>query len=149
MMKREITLKNKWSELDRLNKWLDNLAKGIGLSDHENYVLHLALEEIVTNIMKYAYGPGVDKDIEVQSQVSDHAMEVTVIDQGTPFNPLEAKKPVFSSNIEEMKVGGLGIHIVKAMIKDLWYERRQGCNVMTVCITRNQNPDRVEKERES
>ena len=148
MMEREITLKNEWSELDRLNGWLDTLARGLGLSDHENYMLHLAMEEIVTNVMKYAYGPGVKKDIDVHSRASDSLLEVTVIDQGRPFNPLTAEEPVFPSKIEDMKVGGLGIHIVKTMIKDLRYERREGCNVLTMCITRNQNKDRKRKERE-
>lgn len=148
MMKQEITLKNEWSELDRLNGWLDKLACGLGLSDHENYMLHLALEEIVTNVMKYAYGPGVQKDINVHSQVSDNLLEVTVMDHGRPFNPLTADEPVFPSKIEDMKVGGLGIHIVKTMVKDLRYERREGRNVLTMCITRNQNKDRKRKERE-
>ena len=148
MMKQEITLQNEWAELDRLNGWLDKLAHGLGLSDHENYMLHLALEEIVTNVMKYAYGPGVEKDIDVCSRVSDNLLEVTVIDQGRPFNPLTAEEPVFPNKIEDMKVGGLGIHIVKTMIKDLRYERREGRNVLTMCIKRNQNKDRKRKERE-
>ena len=145
-MKQEITLKNKWSELDRLNDWLDNLARGIGLTDHENYVLHLALEEIVSNVMKYAYGPDVEKDIEVQSRVSDQALEIRVSDQGRPFDPLAAEEPVFSGKIEDMKVGGLGIHIVRNMIKDLRYERRKDRNVLTICITLDQNTDRERKE---
>ncbi|MGD8973502.1 MAG: ATP-binding protein [Desulfobacterales bacterium] len=49
-----------------------------------------------------------------------------------PFNPLTKKGSELASDINKATIGGLGIHIVKKLMDDIWYERKQGKNKLTL-----------------
>jgi anti-sigma regulatory factor (Ser/Thr protein kinase) len=52
----------------------------------------------------------------------------TLIDGGTPFDPLAREDPDILLSGEERGIGGLGIYMVKTMVDELAYEYRDGCN---------------------
>ena len=51
-------------------------------------------------------------------------------DDGKPFNPVEFEAPDMSCSIEECKIGGLGIHIIRKLMDDICYERCEDKNVL-------------------
>ena len=92
------------------------------------YLVSLAIEELVTNCIKYGYDDSNDHSIEIVFAVEGGALRMEVIDDGAPFNPLEAPRPDFSVPIEDRPIGGLGIHLLRELADDLSYERRDGTN---------------------
>ncbi len=60
------------------------------------------------------------------------ALRFTIIDRGRPFNMLEAPTPDLCADIESRQVGGLGIHFIRAIMDDVRYVRRGGCNILTL-----------------
>ncbi|MFA6404314.1 MAG: ATP-binding protein [Salinivirgaceae bacterium] len=93
--------------------------------------LNLAIEEVVSNIIFYAY---IDKKehtitIEIQNQGKDICIQVT--DDGQCFNLLESGNKVdINTSIEERKIGGLGIHILKTLVDKIEYARKGETNVV-------------------
>lgn len=59
-------------------------------------------------------------------------MTAEVEDDGRPFNPLEAPEPDLAAPVEERKVGGLGIHLIRNMMDHLEYRRLQGTNLLVM-----------------
>ena len=57
-------------------------------------------------------------------------MELVFIDRGIPYNPLENKDPDVTLDIEERKIGGLGIFLVKEMMDEVLYEYVDGQNIL-------------------
>ncbi|MGD8294245.1 MAG: ATP-binding protein, partial [Desulfobacterales bacterium] len=55
-----------------------------------------------------------------------------VEDDGIPFNPLETKKIVPSRDIENCRIGGIGLHLVKKLMDQVCYERCKGKNKLTL-----------------
>jgi len=53
-------------------------------------------------------------------------------DDGMAFNPVERIPPELPCTLDECKVGGLGIHLVKNLMDEVVYERRAGTNVLTL-----------------
>ena len=53
-----------------------------------------------------------------------------VEDDGRPFDPLAVPEPDIEKSIDERKVGGLGIYLVRTLMDSLEYERRSDKNLL-------------------
>ena len=95
--------------------------------------VEVALEELFVNICSYAY-KGQDEPGSAQvsyAYVADpSSITVELRDQGVPFDPLQRKDPTKPSSIQETKVGGLGIFMVKKTMDDFIYMRDDDTNVV-------------------
>lgn len=131
-MEDELSLNNDLAELNRLSQWIHRFGRSLGLAEAEIFNLDLALEEIVTNVMKYAYGPGVEQLIEVRAWFKDGVLTLMVEDSGDRFDPLEAERPSQPHELADMAVGGLGIFLTRQIMDEMSYARRKGRNILTM-----------------
>ena len=89
----------------------------------------VALQEMVTNILRHAYELDHDRPVEVAFVASAESFEVTLRDQGPPFDPLSRPpEPVTEASGMPEQPGGFGIHIVRQIMDELSYTRRDGWN---------------------
>ena len=95
--------------------------------------IDIALDEIYTNVVKYAYGEEVG-EVTVRLDFSDDVSEVrmTVIDAGIPYDPLQKEDPDVSLEADERQIGGLGIYLVKQLMDEVSYEYRGGMNILRI-----------------
>lgn len=95
--------------------------------------INIAIDELFGNIAKYAYGPNVGS-ATVRVDVTDSPLtaEITFIDCGTPYNPLESEDPDITLSADERKIGGLGIFMVKKSMDSMSYEFKDGQNVLVI-----------------
>ena len=96
--------------------------------------LVVVVDEIVSNIAKFAYD-GAEGDFTVQISVKQagRAIEITFIDEGAAFNPLDSPKVNTASAIENRKIGGQGILITRKIADIMEYERKDGKNLLRIC----------------
>ena len=92
------------------------------------YLVSLAIEELVTNCIKYGYQDSNNHTIDFLLSVSDGTLRLDVIDDGNPFNPLEAPRPDLSLPPEKRPIGGLGLHLLRELADEMNYERKDGTN---------------------
>lgn len=112
--------------------WLRGELESLGLDPEANHDLTLALEEIVTNIAKYA-GLAEGQDIGIALCLRDRLAELAVRDPGSPFNPLEdARRARLGASTAAAEVGGLGIHLLIGITDEQHYRHEQGHNVLSV-----------------
>ena len=91
----------------------------------------VAIDEIFSNIARYAYAPGVGPvTVRFETQAEPKAAMLTFIDKGKPFDPLQAKEPDITASAEDRPVGGLGIFLVKKTMDEVTYEYRDGQNIL-------------------
>jgi anti-sigma regulatory factor (Ser/Thr protein kinase) len=106
-----------------------------GCSIKERMQFEIAMEELLVNIVNYAY-EGKDGNIEIsyQSRKNEDTiqMEVVVKDQGIPYNPLEKQDPDITLSAEEREIGGLGIYMAKNFLDSLQYQYLDGKNCLTL-----------------
>ena len=98
-----------------------------GCSTKARTQLRMAVEEIYVNQTLYAY-PAGDGWLEMRGSIENDTATFTLIDGGTPFDPLAKADPNITLSGEERGIGGLGIYMVKTMVDALEYEYRDGCN---------------------
>ena len=64
--------------------------------------------------------------------LDNQVLTLTIEDEGIPFNPLEMKEPEVPADLIDVRIGGLGIHIVRKLMDDIRYNRKQGRNKLTM-----------------
>ena len=96
------------------------------------YLANLAVEELVTNSIKYGYDDTAAHEIEISLALSEGGIVLTVSDDGRAFNPLAAPEPDTNLPMEERPVGGLGIYLLRKLADGMTYERRDGHNIVTI-----------------
>jgi serine/threonine-protein kinase RsbW len=128
----EITLKNDVSELDKVSRRLKEFGAQQRLGPQALRDLDLALEEVLTNIIAHGYADNREHEITVSLEVRPGEVRVDVEDDGQPFNPLDAPVPDTTQPLDERPVGGLGIHLVRALMDGLEYRRQGDRNCLTM-----------------
>ena len=98
-----------------------------GLTDPR---LNLALEEVITNIISYAFPDEEEHTILLRLAIVDQDMIAEVEDDGYPFNPLAVPDPEIDLPLEDRPIGGLGILLTKKMVDHIEYEHQDGKNVV-------------------
>ncbi|MGA9577102.1 MAG: ATP-binding protein [Terrimicrobiaceae bacterium] len=78
------------------------------------FAANLAVDEIVTNIIKYGYEDSLTHEIIVRLTLVEGSLEIETCDDGKAFHPFSQPEPDASSAAHE--VGGLGIHLVRSML---------------------------------
>jgi anti-sigma regulatory factor (Ser/Thr protein kinase) len=134
----------------KLRSSLEDLASGQelareflarhGVGAKTQFGVDLVIEEIVSNILRYAYvndssmvkhkGDSVNVTVSLVTDGVDLEFE----DHGQPFNPLEAKEPNLPQSLEEARIGGLGIKLVRNQAQRMAYLRRNEHNCLYVSI---------------
>ncbi|MHB8910917.1 MAG: ATP-binding protein [Syntrophales bacterium] len=128
----------------RVEARLDNLyallefvaacAKRHGAGEQRVREIDLVIEELLVNIFNYAY-PGRSGDVEIICRDDEAGrLLVEIADQGVPFNILTRDDPDREAGIEERTVGGLGIFLVKRLVREIRYRREGERNILTLTV---------------
>ena len=120
------------SELENVQHFISEPLEKRNCPEEQRKQLAVAVEELFVNIANYAYADQDKKgDAVVSWKCGDNEIAVTLSDSGVPFNPLEKADPVASSDIDEVKIGGLGILMAKKDTDSMSYRFEYGHNILT------------------
>ena len=134
-------LRNDLVELERLGDLLAAFAQRCGWPELTTRELELALDEVVTNIISYAYEDEASHEIRVRVASAEGRIIVEVEDDGVPFDPVSsAPEPVIDGAMDARPIGGLGWHLVRSVVDELRYRREAGKNIVTLTRTRATTP---------
>jgi len=135
-MNTELTLlmQNRVGDLVELTKKADEFMQSHHLPEEIIYKVNLILEEVLTNIIKYAYKDKLTHDIRTEMTLKQHELVIQVEDDGEEFDPISAPPAKARESVSESPVGGLGIHLVKQMADGVEYQRHQGRNILVARV---------------
>lgn len=140
MQTQQLTLTNDLAELPRVVAWVDAFCQSMNAGAKDMSSLHLALEEIVTNVITHGYRDGAPHRFEVRLEaVSADRIRATVIDDAPAFNPLARAELDTTLALEHRPIGGLGVHLVRKLTDACLYERRDDRNVFAVELVLRRN----------
>ncbi|MGA7485370.1 MAG: ATP-binding protein [Xanthobacteraceae bacterium] len=122
----EIRIANDLSEIARVAEMVDDFAASHQFPNEVIVALNVSLDEILNNIISYAYEDTAHHEIVVRLALHDGNVEATVEDDGKPFDPLAVSAPDLTSSPRE--IGGVGLHFVRKLTDELTYTRRDRIN---------------------
>jgi anti-sigma regulatory factor (Ser/Thr protein kinase) len=134
----QIRLKNNFDELDKLNTWLLKVSDCLDFSSHTLFRADLVLAEIVTNIMENAYSNNQIEAILIHIQRKEDQIFLNVEDKGKEFNPFIQPEFQASETLENAKIGGLGIHLIRSFSDEYSYQRQDQINRITIVFNNDQ-----------
>lgn len=128
-----LRLPAKMESLDAFRSFVTAGMEKLDISPELLFKVELVLEEALTNVIHYAYleEPG---EVELEFGTADNRLCFKISDWGKPFNPLERPDPEIDADILERPIGGLGIFLIRRMVDELSYERREDRNMLTFCF---------------
>lgn len=119
-----IRIEARRDRLPELARFVDERLRDLGVDENRAGKLFLAIDELATNIVSYAY-PGQAGELELVFETFDEGLRATLIDEGRPFDPTQHPTPNTQLSVEERPIGGLGIHLARNMVDAMRY-RREG-----------------------
>ena len=108
-------------EYDNIRDYIMARAEEAGIDPKNQLRLELGVEEVVINVIHYAYEG--DGDLYVRTSTDSGKFTIELIDHGVPFNPLEKhdERAVDASDIEDRKLGGFGIEFMRKKFSKVEY----------------------------
>lgn len=126
-----LVVRNEASAAGTANRSLEKFLECAQVDPAVAFPVVLALEEIVTNIIKYGYDDDGEHEIVLEARVLPEEIVLEVTDDGHEFDPLRAPPPDLDAPLEDRPVGGLGIHLLRNLAERLAYQRVRGKNVLS------------------
>ncbi|MCF7790972.1 MAG: ATP-binding protein [Victivallales bacterium] len=141
-MKEELkfSIKNNVEDLEEMNFTVKGFLEAYDVIDNTIFKVNLILEELVTNIIKYGFkGKAEVHDILIYLSLKkcEGQIYIRIEDTGDEFNPLYAPAPETELPLENIKVGGLGLHLVKNIISNIVYQRFDNRNIQQLWLKRD------------
>jgi anti-sigma regulatory factor (Ser/Thr protein kinase) len=126
-----LVLHSDLAELKRLAAWIEGWARQ-GVSSDVSFAVQLCLEEAVANVIMYGGVSDARLKIVIEIERNDTTLVARVVDNGRQFDPTQAPPPSMPTSLVEAKIGDLGIHLMRSFASGMHYERRDGCNRLTL-----------------
>jgi anti-sigma regulatory factor (Ser/Thr protein kinase) len=112
--------------LSRVSNFIGNSMLKFGLNDYEQLKIQMAVDEVITNIIKYG-NLGEKNKIQVKCQKSENEIKIVIEDKGKPFDPTKTEQKSLSNDSEKMRV-----YFTKRNMNESRHEFKDGKNVLTL-----------------
>lgn len=130
---KELTVAATVENIETVTNFVDAQLEELDCPMKAEMQINVAIDELFSNIAHYAYHPEIGEATVAIEVVQDPlAVEITFIDNGKPYDPLQNEDPDVTLSAEERGIGGLGIFIVKKSMDDIAYEYKEGRNILKI-----------------
>ena len=118
--------------LSRVSDFLDDCIETYEIPLRIGYSAKVVTDEIFSNVVYYSGA----KNAQVVFQNDMDRITLIFIDDGAAYNPMESEEPDVTAGIDDRKIGGLGLFMVKKMAEQIQYEYADRKNQLTVVLSK-------------
>jgi serine/threonine-protein kinase RsbW len=131
----EITVPASKKQIAVISEFIADLMTSSGFDAKKILEVQLAAEEACNNIASYAY-PNSEGSMDIAMEIADDHLELTIADDGAPFDPTTKKAVASNVDVENRPIGGLGIALIRSTVDEISYEYQDGKNVLRLIKNR-------------
>jgi len=118
--------------LNRLMEWILDFLREKGFPEERIQDIELASEEALVNIIRHGFPDREPGEVTIRCRgETDDSVEIEFSDDGVPFDPASMAQPDLHLPIEDRRVGGLGVFLIRRLINEVRYRRDGGRNILT------------------
>ena len=118
-----VVIRNNIADLATLTTAMQRVGAEHGMPEESLFQLQVALDEIVSNVIKYAWPDGGAHEIEIHITAREDGVEVEIIDDGRTFDPRDAPKRDKPLPGRRPRPGGVGVQMTKQLVDRIGYAR--------------------------
>jgi serine/threonine-protein kinase RsbW len=126
-----MTIGSDIAEIPGVSARLEEDMGAHGFSPEEVLDTQLAVEEVITNIIVHGYR-GQGGGIQLSCRFFRDHIEIRITDSAPRFDPLSMPEPDLDATIDERRIGGLGIYLIRQVMDSISYHYENGKNVLTM-----------------
>jgi anti-sigma regulatory factor (Ser/Thr protein kinase) len=130
-----ISITNENGQIAEAIARIEKFRERCGIDEHAFAGIDLAVDELLTNLVSYAFRDGASHRIDIDLDFSRERLRIDIRDDGIPFNPLDIPPPRLDGELGEREVGGLGMHFVRNIADEISYRREANWNILR--LTKN------------
>jgi len=119
-------------EVARVNAAFAEFADAHAVPASIRRSMNVVLDELLTNTVSYGFAGRERGEVTIDAELGADRLTVTLTDDGKPFDPFDMDAPDTAPPVEQRRIGGLGIHLVRRMMDEVSYHRRTDRNVVTL-----------------
>ena len=127
----ELTIGSDIMEIPAVSGELEKAMHTHGFSTEDILDTQLAVEEAITNVIIHGYGRP-DGAIGVSCRISRNLVEIQITDTAPPFDPLSLPDPDLDGAVEERRIGGLGVYLIRQVMDEIAYRYEEGKNILVL-----------------
>jgi serine/threonine-protein kinase RsbW len=116
------TFPGRYDQLEIISQFIEEAAADSGLSDLAVYAVQSAVDEACTNIIDHAYGGQNRGTISCTAQIEKKGLRIILKDTGKPFIPQNFNPKKMPTSLENVPVGGLGLHFIYNLMDEVHFE---------------------------
>jgi serine/threonine-protein kinase RsbW len=107
--------------LEIIRLFVSSVARKVGFPEDAVNTIELAVDEACSNVIEHAYDGRDDQDIGVAVRIDYRKLTVLVTDRGKSFDFKGMEMPDMKKYLAEIRVGGLGIYLMKMLMDEVGY----------------------------
>lgn len=125
----QINLEDAITAVTQLAEFLSDIIEKESISFEVENAMQISAEEAVVNIITHGYNgkPGM---IEVTCEIADGFVTLTICDEAPHFNPLTIPPADVDAGIDERRIGGLGVHLIRSLMDKVRYKQTDSGNCL-------------------
>jgi len=115
--------------------FITQTVREANLEEQDVFAIQMAVDEACTNVIEHAYAcaPG---DIHLTCQVRSGECVITIRDHGHPFDPEAVPPPDLDSDLEDRRIGGLGLYFMRKLMDEVHFSFDPNTGNQVVMIKR-------------
>ncbi|MBL8761417.1 MAG: ATP-binding protein [Phycisphaerae bacterium] len=121
---------------------ISGVCRRIGFTEMCTSQIALAVDEALCNVMRHGYDKQTDRPIWVSLWPDTHAgkPEITIVieDEARHVDPCQIK----GRDLDDVKPGGLGVHIIREVMDRAEYEKRPGRGMKLTMVKKQPDHDK-------
>lgn len=115
--------------------WLESVAKRHGWPQKSAFRLSLCMDEALSNIVMYGFrGKPEPGAISLAALKGPGLLGVDIVDDGIAFDPTLSVSPELASSVEEARIGGHGLRLMRHYLQDIQYRRESDRNHLRLIL---------------
>ena len=123
----QLRIPSQTDNLELIRGFVAKVAEKVGFSGDDISKIELACDEACTNVIKHAYSEmSGNKSLDVMIMIDFDKFTIVVTDHGKGFDPKSVSLPDMQEYLAELKVGGLGIYLMRTLMDEVNYEIKPG-----------------------
>jgi serine/threonine-protein kinase RsbW len=125
----QLNLTSETENLELIREFVAKIAQKTGLKEIDVNKIELAVDEACANVIKHAYPEDApSKPIQIRIEVNPGKMLIIVSDKGKGFDVKSVPAVDMNKYLAEMRVGGLGIYLIRNLMDEVEFTMNQGKN---------------------
>ncbi len=120
-MEKEIIIDNQLDEVTRIAQFIEELGMSLQLPAGITMSINLAIEEAITNIIRYGYPANKKSEIILRTSIAPGMLLTHIIDDGISFDPTDKETPANAQSLDQQLTQGLGLFLIRRTMDKVEY----------------------------